>query len=274
MVKGNRSEHKAPRQSTLNGHVGKLAWVASVIAGGELHAIRHKTVQSFMNNTQESLDVKTKNITLGLVLSWILGGALLLGSIIGLFSSTLPSVFVLIASLLILPPINKWIAKTLKFRISGGLKFLLFLVLIGIAIATSISTKEIMPPIEQASNIPNDTESTVSVPVKKSVSNNVNKPVVTQPTISKSYQQVFTFSGNGAKKSEPFTVYGDRFKIKYNCSGDFCQAFLYKVNSSLADIFMNVAGSANDETIEYGSGTYYIQANTMGTYTMTVEDYR
>lgn len=36
-----RSEYKAPRQSTLNGRARKLARVAQVIAGGELHAICH-----------------------------------------------------------------------------------------------------------------------------------------------------------------------------------------------------------------------------------------
>lgn len=91
---------------------------------------------------------------------------------------------------------------------------------------------------------------------------------------AKSYQQIFTFSGNGAKKSEPFTITGDRFKVKYDCKGDLCQAFLYKVNSNIPELIMNTTGSTKDETIFYGSGEYYIQANTIGKYTMIVEDYR
>lgn len=96
----------------------------------------------------------------------------------------------------------------------------------------------------------------------------------TQAITPKEYKQVFTFSGNGAKKSEPFAIYGDRFKIKYDCKGDLCQAYLHKVGGSLPDVIMNTIGSVKDETIEYGLGQYYIEANTMGTYTFTVEDYR
>jgi len=101
-------------------------------------------------------------------------------------------------------------------------------------------------------------------------------PQATQATApkTKTYQQVFTFSGNGAKKSEPFTITGDRFKIAYDCKGDLCQAFLYKVNSNIPEVFMNTTGSTKDETIIYGSGEYYIQANTLGKYTMTVYDYK
>ena len=105
----------------------------------------------------------------------------------------------------------------------------------------------------------------------------VQKPVVTQPPVTatpKSYQQVFTFSGNGAKKSEPFTITGDRFKIAYDCKGDFCQAFMFKVGSQLPEVVMNATGAVKDETIMYGSGEYYLNANTMGSYTMTVYDYK
>jgi len=98
----------------------------------------------------------------------------------------------------------------------------------------------------------------------------------------KTYQQVFTFSGNGAKKSEPFTITGDRFKIAYDCKGDpngtLCQAFLYKVGSNLPQGIMNAAQATKDETIIYtsmaGKCDYYIDANVLGSYTMTVYDYK
>ena len=81
--------------------------------------------------------------------------------------------------------------------------------------------------------------------------------------------------GNGAKNSEPFMIRGDRFKIKYNCSGDLCSASLEKVGSVFGGgLIMNATGSMHDETIFYGSGEYYISANSMGNFTITVEDYR
>ncbi len=94
------------------------------------------------------------------------------------------------------------------------------------------------------------------------------------PETGKTYQQVFTFTGNGAKKSEPFTINGNRLKIKYDCKGDMCMAFAYKVGSNLPTLIMNTQGSTKDETIIYGTGEYYIDANTLGSYTMIVEDYK
>lgn len=102
----------------------------------------------------------------------------------------------------------------------------------------------------------------------------------TKPAESgKQYVEVFKFSGNGAKKSEPFTITGNRFKIAYDCKGDtsatLCQAFAYKVGSNLpSGAIMNSGSAIKDETILYGKGEYYIDANSIANYTMTVYDYR
>jgi len=97
---------------------------------------------------------------------------------------------------------------------------------------------------------------------------------VEQPA-GKSYQQIYTFSGNGAKNSEPFTITGSRFKITYDCAGDYCGAFLKDASTdSLKEVIMNATQSVKDETIIYSSGQYYIQANTVGSYTFTVFDYK
>ena len=64
-------------------------------------------------------------------------------------------------------------------------------------------------------------------------------------------------------------------KIKYNCTGDLCQAMLYRAgNNAMSGLIMNKAGATSDETIFYGAGTYYIDANTIGSYSMTIEDFR
>ncbi len=91
----------------------------------------------------------------------------------------------------------------------------------------------------------------------------------------KSYQEVFSFSGTGAKKSEPFTITGDRFKIKYDCRGDLNQAFLYKIEDDLfLELIVNTLEPIEDESIFYGSGEYYIDANMIGSFTMEVYDYK
>ena len=117
-----------------------------------------------------------------------------------------------------------------------------------------------------------------------------NKPLILQPSprvISntqtnlrelehkpKEYKEIFSFSGSGAKTSEPFIIQGSRFKIKYDCKGDLCGAFLKKPSIEWdMKLIMNETSSTSDETIFYGSGEYYIDANTAATFEMTVEDY-
>lgn len=105
---------------------------------------------------------------------------------------------------------------------------------------------------------------------------------VETPPSGKTYQQVTTLSGNGAKKSEPFTITGDRFKIAYDCNGDpsatLCTAFVFKVGSTLPQAVMNSTQATKDETVIYssmaGKGEYYIDANVLGKFTMTVYDYK
>ena len=98
---------------------------------------------------------------------------------------------------------------------------------------------------------------------------------VEEEIANRSYQQVFSFSGTGVKNSEPFTIQGSRFKIKYSCTGDLCQAFLDQTSGGFGgDVIMNSPGSISDETIFYKKGEYYISANVLGDFTFIVEDYK
>lgn len=105
-----------------------------------------------------------------------------------------------------------------------------------------------------------------------------NGQAVQETAGQKQYVEIMKFNGNGQKKSEPFTITGSRFKIAYDCKGDtsatYCGAFVFKVGSVLPQGVMNSPKPVKDETIIYGSGEYYIDANTMGDFTMTVYDYR
>src|SRR3989344_8935688 len=202
-----------------------------------------------------------KRITLGLIVSWVLGVLFAIAGLVLLFSNPLSGLLVLLASAVILPPANQFMAQKMKWSLSGGVKLILVIVLL--ALAGVASGKEKVPDSALATPSP-------------TVSNGASATKTAAPApAAKSYQRVFTFTGSGAKKSEPFTIQGDRFKIKYDCRGDLCQAFLYKVGSSIpASLIMNQVGSVQDETIVYGSGEYYIESNTLGSYTMVVEDYR
>ncbi|MGB0757456.1 MAG: hypothetical protein ACPGO5_03300 [Patescibacteria group bacterium] len=143
-----------------------------------------------------------------------------------------------------------------------------------------IVQQEIVQETTEANQVSNQepvtkTEEPAQPPAQKVAEPEPVKEAPKPQVQEKSYQQVFTFSGNGAKKSEPFTITGSRFKIKYDCNGDLCQAFLHNTRSDFdLELIMNSTESVADETILYGSGEYYIEANTIGSYTMTVEDYR
>ena len=110
-----------------------------------------------------------------------------------------------------------------------------------------------------------------------------SSPQSTSPTSEsqKTYQEVFRFEGKDAKKSEPFNIAGSQFKVKYDCSGSLCQAWVKKaepqndMDKYYSQIIMNSAGNANSETMIYdGAGKYYIDVNSLATYTIIVYDYK
>lgn len=196
-----------------------------------------------------------RKITLGLIIGWVLGIFLLLPAVSMLATQPMTGLALLAASLVLLPPVFAFIQKKGNFHLSGGVKFILVVVLLGVAVGTMDRSK--LPTTEQAAQ-PSDTE-----------------PATQAPAAAKSYQEVFSFKGNGAKKSEPFTITGDQFKIAYDCKGSLCQAWLKKPDNSFSfEIIMNGTGPITDESIFYNAGTYYIESNSIGTYTMSVQDYR
>ncbi len=211
------------------------------------------------NSTPEK--IKTFNLRNFSV--WFLGIVLLFAGIGMMSESIFAGILAIISALIVLPPTVKIMKDKFKFQISRNLTAIIIIVLIGIATSINSSVEK---------NTITDTTSDTSIQTtEQSETTQGNKPVSSEKT----YQEVFSFSGSGAKKSEPFTITGSRFKIAYDCNGSLCQAFLYKVGSDImSDLIINSSGPVKDETITYGSGEYYIQSNTVGTYTMTVYDYK
>lgn len=197
-----------------------------------------------------------RKITLGLIIGWALGIFLILPAISLLAKQPVTGLAMLGASLVLLPPAIGFIQKKGNFHLSGGVKFIVVVVLLGVAVGTMDRSQ--LPAAEQAAQ-PSDAE-----------------PAAAQaPAATKSYQEVFVFKGNGAKKSEPFTITGDKFKIVYDCKGSLCQAWLKKPDNSFSfEIIMNGTGPIADESVFYNAGTYYIESNSIGTYTMSVQDYK
>lgn len=123
------------------------------------------------------------------------------------------------------------------FKKWWGISIIVFVLLLLALLLTApmrerdrVFKESINQSIEQSKNTKNELQKKIDAEDSKESS-------------AKSYQQVFTFSGTGAKKSEPFNITGDRFKISYDCKGEqgatLCTAFVYKVGSPFPQAVMN-----------------------------------
>jgi hypothetical protein len=204
---------------------------------------------------------RVKMITFGFVLSWFIGVLALISGFIYLSYSVLTSILFFLISFVVLPPFNNLVEKKLHFRISGVLKFVtvvILLTIIGITIPQNI-----LQDIHQnvTANIQEKTQSQSGTDQQNS-------------DLPKTYIPIYLFEGEGPKKSEPFTVKSDSFKVAYDCQGSLCSATLYKLNDDFpVQLIMNTSSSTKDETIVYGEGTYYIDATVMGKFSMTIYEY-
>lgn len=88
---------------------------------------------------QNNQTKEVKKITLGLILGWGLGVLAAISGVTLLFSEPLTGILMLVLSVVLLPPANKFVADKFNFSISGGLKFILVVVLLGI-IGATVST--------------------------------------------------------------------------------------------------------------------------------------
>lgn len=106
---------------------------------------------------QNNQTKEVKKVTLGLILGWGLGVLAAISGVTLLFSEPLTGVLMLVLSAVLLPPANKFVADKFNFSISGGLKFILVVVLLGVIGATmstdSNSNTSIVPNSEQADEV-------------------------------------------------------------------------------------------------------------------------
>jgi len=92
-----------------------------------------------MNNTNQSSDVKTKNITLGSIIGWIIGVLSILTGVIFIFSKPSVAIAYLLIACLSLPPLSRYVQSKLNIKLSKGVKIILVLILLLIAGMLSVS---------------------------------------------------------------------------------------------------------------------------------------
>ncbi|MFA6270222.1 MAG: hypothetical protein WC657_03380 [Candidatus Paceibacterota bacterium] len=86
-----------------------------------------------MENELKSSEVKTKNITLGSIIGWIFGVVIGITGIINIFSNPLSGLLFILATVITLPPANKYLKEKMHISLSKGVKIVLVLILLGVA---------------------------------------------------------------------------------------------------------------------------------------------
>jgi len=216
-----------------------------------------------MNNEEQNQNKAHTKITLGLVLSWGLGVLAAISGITLLFSQLLTGILMLLLAAVLLPPVNKFVTDKLHFSISGGLKFVVVIILLGV-IGTTMSTDSTsnsntgtVPSAEQANKTKAEDNS-----VPREYKSALNKATSYANTMHMSKQGVYDqlVSEYGEKFSAAAAQYAiDNVKADWNANA-LAKAKSYQntMNMSPAGIHDQLT-SANGEKFTQSEADYAIQ---------------
>lgn len=97
----------------------------------------------------------------------------------------------------------------------------------------------------------------------------------------KKWSEVKTWSGVGIKKTEPFTITGDKWRIKWSNIddsniGSLFQGYVMKPGKEIpSEVFGNSTKDSKDETYVYSSGDFYLSINSANSkWSVIVEEYK
>lgn len=77
------------------------------------------------------------------------------------------------------------------------------------------------------------------------------------------------FHGNGTRNTRPFVASGP-WEVQWDASGDIFQVFIQDGRGNLVDVAANQLGPGRGASYQPRSGTYYLQVNAMGAWTLQV----
>lgn len=198
-----------------------------------------------------------------MVLSWGLGVLAAISGITLLFSQLLTDILMLLLAAVLLPPVNKFVTDKLHFSISGGLKFVVVIILLGVIGATmsidstSNSNTGTVPSPEQANKAEVEDNS-----VPREYESALNKAASYANTMRMSKQGVYDqlVSEYGGKFSAAAAQYAiDNVKADWNANA-LAKAKSYQntMNMSPAGIHDQLT-SANGEKFTKSEANYAIQ---------------
>lgn len=118
------------------GHIGKPVCPAKAGASAVGFLVPRRILSGHFLFTMEhgnAPEGQVKHVTVGLILSWALGVLLLLAGFGMCLSNPLSGILVLIAGAIMLPPVSGLIEKHSKLHLSGGVRFIIAIVLCVVA---------------------------------------------------------------------------------------------------------------------------------------------
>jgi hypothetical protein len=171
-----------------------------------------------------------KKITVGLIFSWIFGIIFILAGL-GKFTSGsyIPGIIIILCSAMIIPYFSKKISKNFNFKISGGVKFLLFIVII---IVSGISASNMSESNTQEAKTPGKIQPTTQEKITQEKEVQIEKIYTMNDKINVDY---LTYT---IQKAETFTEMGSSiFNKKTN--GKFVKIYIEIMNDAkeTKDIF-------------------------------------
>lgn len=100
----------------------------------------------------EEENKKVKKITVGFILGWAIGALAVAAGVVYLFKAPVTGLLYLLLAFVILPPANKLVKEKFKISISGGLKFILVVVLLVIIGTTLTGGSSNTKPLSKINN--------------------------------------------------------------------------------------------------------------------------
>ena len=123
--------------------------------------------------------------------------------------------------------------------------------------ATRVPTSAVIP----STGAPTTGAPTTALPVT------TRPPTTTAPPRGERVLQ--TFSGSGQSTTRPFRV-DARWEIRWQASGDIFQIYVFEENGTINGVAANQQGAGSGQAFQPKGGSYYLQMNAIGAWTVTV----
>ena len=103
-----------------------------------------------------------------------------------------------------------------------------------------------------------------------------------EETSERKWVEVYTFKGNGMKKSPTFELFGGEARLKYNYASDnevgMFAAYVVDEGKDIMkqggipEVMISVEKEQSESSIQKSAGRYYLNINATGNWTVTVEE--